>query len=65
MLPVRSIKPIDLFSWKRRNKGQRDSLCKPCRSEYGKEHYAANRARYIAHAKARKRAPEGEPCEWS
>ena len=41
------IKPADDFSWRRREKGQRDSLCRPCRSQYGKEHYPANRQRYI------------------
>jgi hypothetical protein len=46
------IKPADDFSWRRREKGQRDSLCRPCRSEYGKEHYAANRQRYIDQAAA-------------
>jgi hypothetical protein len=46
------IKPADDFSWRRREKGQRDSLCRPCRSQYGKEHYAANRQRYIDQAAA-------------
>ena len=31
-------------------------MCRPCRSAYGKEHYAANRQRYIGQAATRKRA---------
>jgi hypothetical protein len=38
------------FAWRRKHKGQRDSFCRPCRSAYGKEHYAANRQRYIDQA---------------
>jgi NAD-dependent dihydropyrimidine dehydrogenase PreA subunit len=44
------LKPVDDFAWRRREKGQRDSFCRPCRSAYGKEHYAANRQRYIDQA---------------
>ena len=47
-------KPLGEFSWRRKNKGQRDTYCRPCRSAYGKEHYAANRARYIAQARMQK-----------
>ena len=35
-------------------KSQRDTFCRPCRSAYGKEHYAANRARYIEQARIQK-----------
>ena len=41
---------------RRRALNQRDSLCRPCRSAYGNEHYAANRERYIAQARERKQA---------
>ena len=50
------LKPADDFAWRRKGRGQRDSLCRPCRSEYGKEHYAANRERYIEQARASKEA---------
>jgi hypothetical protein len=40
-------KPLDDFAWRRKAKEQRDSMCRPCRSEYGREHYLANRQRYI------------------
>ena len=35
---------------------ERDNLCRACRSAYGKEHYAANRQRYINQAHTRKQA---------
>jgi hypothetical protein len=44
------LKPAEDFSWRRKERGQRDSFCRPCRSAYGKEHYAANRQRYIDQA---------------
>ena len=50
------VKPIEDFAWRRKQKGQRDSFCRPCRSAYGKEHYAANRQRYIDQARASKDA---------
>lgn len=31
-----------------------DSYCRPCRAEYGRMHYAANRQRYIDQAQRRK-----------
>ena len=48
------VKPVKEFAWRRRAKGQRDTFCRPCRSAYGKEHYAANRARYIEQARVQK-----------
>ncbi len=44
------LKPVEGFSWRRKAKGQRDSFCRPCRSAYGKEHYAAHKQRYIDQA---------------
>ena len=44
------LKAAEEFSWRRKARGQRDSFCRPCRSAYGKEHYAANRRRYIDQA---------------
>jgi hypothetical protein len=49
------LKPVEEFAWRRRRKVQRDSFCRPCRSAYGKEHYAANRQRYIDQARKVKR----------
>ena len=48
-------KPADEFAWRRRRTLQRDTYCRPCRSAYGKEHYAKNRQRYIDQASAVKR----------
>ncbi len=49
------LKLLDDFSWRRKRHLQRDNLCRPCRSEYGKEHYAANRQRDIDQAAKVKR----------
>ena len=50
------LKPLEHFAWHRREKGQRQHYCRPCQSEYGKKHYAANRQRYIDLEAQRKRA---------
>jgi hypothetical protein len=49
------VKPAEDFAWRRKAKEQRDTFCRPCRSAYGKEHYAANRERYIQQARIQKR----------
>jgi hypothetical protein len=48
-------KPAADFAWRRKAKDQRDSFCRPCRAAYKREHYAANRQRYIAQAAAQKK----------
>ena len=48
-------KPLDAFNWRRKERGQRDNLCKPCRAEYHHGHYVANRAAYVRQARERKR----------
>ena len=50
------LKPMSQFAWRRKQKGQRDSMCAPCRSAYGREHYLANRQKYIDGEARRKRA---------
>lgn len=40
--------------------GTIDCYCRPCRAEYGREHYERHRARYIAQAKRRKDAVQAE-----
>ena len=47
-------KPAEEFAWRRRQIGQRDSFCRPCRKDYGREHYLANRERYIEQAREKK-----------
>jgi hypothetical protein len=47
-------KPVEEFAWRRREKGQRHNYCRPCHSAYHREHYLANRDRYIAQAAANK-----------
>jgi hypothetical protein len=44
------------FAWRRRRLGQLDSMCRQCRSAYHREHYLANRKRYVDQARARKQA---------
>ena len=48
------VKPADQYCWKRRDLGRRDCYCRPCRREYGRGYYAANRERRIAQDAARK-----------
>lgn len=48
------LKPVDDFAWRRKSKGQRHNYCRPCHSAYHREHYLANKARYIAQAAANK-----------
>lgn len=47
-------KPVEEFNWRRRARGQRDNMCRPCRAAYKQEHYAANKQRYVAQARRRK-----------
>ena len=49
------LKPLGDFAWRRKAKGQRHNYCRPCHSEYHREHYLANKARYIAQAAESKR----------
>jgi hypothetical protein len=51
-----ALKAEDEFAWRRKARGQRDNLCRPCRSDYHREHYEANRQRYVDQARARKQA---------
>ena len=48
-------KAEDEFSWRRKAKGQRDNMCRSCRSRYKREHHAANKSRYVEWAGARRR----------
>ena len=49
------LKPVEQFAWRRKRKRQRDNMCAPCRSAYGRDHYLANRQRYIDAEARRKR----------
>ncbi len=46
--------PPDAFNWRRQALGQRDNLCRPCRAAYKREHYLANKQRYVDQARRRK-----------
>ena len=49
-------KPLSAFNWRRKERNQRDNMCRPCRAAYKREHYLANKERYVAQAKARQKA---------
>ncbi len=57
-------KPEADFAWRRKNKNQRDSYCRPCRAAYKKEHYAKNKKRYIKQAKAHNDREIPKRIEW-
>ena len=46
-------KPDEEFAWRRIDKGERDSYCRPCRAGYKQEHYAKNKQRYVDQAMIR------------
>lgn len=50
------LKPLEEFAWRRRAKGQRHNYCRPCHAQYHREHYLANRKRYIDLAAKRAQA---------
>lgn len=47
------MKPLEDFAWRRKAKGQRHNYCRPCHSAYHREHYLANKARYVEQARIR------------
>ena len=47
-------KALQAFAFRRRALNELDTYGRPCRSAYGKEHYARNRQRYIDHAATQK-----------
>lgn len=49
----RVAKPLEEFPIKNAVRGTYRSYCRPCRSEYGKEHYRTNVAAYVRKAAAR------------
>jgi hypothetical protein len=57
-------KPVESLNWRRKERGQRDNVCRPCRAVYKHEHYSANKLRYIAQARERKRGLALERTEW-
>ena len=56
--------PLAAFAWRRKAKGERHNLCRPCHSQYHHEHYSANKERYIEQACTRKRALARERTAW-
>ena len=50
------LKPPEDFAWRRKDKGQRHNYCRPCHAAYHREHYLANKERYVAQAAAQNQA---------
>jgi hypothetical protein len=48
-------KPVAEFAWRRRERNQRHNMCRPCHSAYHREHYLANKQRYVDQARVSKR----------
>lgn len=46
--------PIAYFSWKRKAKNTKQSICPPCQNQRSKRHYLANRDKYIQRAMIRR-----------
>lgn len=44
-------KPLAAFNWRSRKKGIRQTKCKDCQSAYHRQHYQANKTRYIKKAR--------------
>ena len=57
-------KPAESFNWRRKERGQRDNMCRPCRAMYKHEHYSANKLRYIAQAAESKRRLRLQRTAW-
>jgi hypothetical protein len=60
----RQSKPESAFAWHRQALGRRQPYCRECQAEYKREHYAANRARYVAQTTRRKDAVNAERTEF-
>jgi hypothetical protein len=48
------LKPFTEFAGSLEKGKKLDTYCRPCRAEYGREHYEANRQRYISQARRRR-----------
>jgi hypothetical protein len=57
-------KPSGDFAWRRKEHGQRDNYCRPCRAAYKRAHYRTHRQRYIDQARRRKKALGAERLEY-
>ncbi len=60
----RETKPTTEFAWRRKDIGQYDNLCRPCRADYHRQHYLANRQRYIDQARDQRQKLMLERTTW-
>lgn len=54
-------RPEENFSWKVKDV-KRNNTCKDCHRQYRKDHYQANKAKYIAKARAWEESKGGKAC---
>jgi hypothetical protein len=47
-------KELSEFAWRRKERGQRDNMCRECRAAYKRAHYLSNKQRHIDQARVRK-----------
>lgn len=48
------MKPVEDYAWRRIERGQRHNYCRPCHADYKREHYLANKQRYVDTAARRR-----------
>jgi hypothetical protein len=58
------MKDVEEFNWRFKDRGKRDTYCRPCRAAYKREHDAKHKQRYIAQAIARRRQVRAERMEF-
>ena len=58
------VKPVADFAWRNVSKGVHDAYCRPCRSEYKREHYGRNKDSYIDQASRRWQRIRVERTQW-
>jgi ribosomal protein S15P/S13E len=57
-------KPEAEFAWRRKKLRELDTYCRPCRAAYKREHYRANKQRYVDQAGRRRRQLLDERIPW-
>jgi hypothetical protein len=60
-------KSLDEFSWKDKSAGRKSTICKTCHRAYSKQHYSANREKYLKKSMAfnEKRSKELREHVWT
>ena len=58
------MKALEDFMWRRKRLNERDCYCRPCRAIYKREHYRANKPRYIQNAQVWSHADRRRRVSW-